>query len=155
MPTYYVERDGHIMTTENPECWPSHKRLPTKEGWLRYREQCRQELLAILKPGMTVYTILRSCSKSGMKRTISLFVIPDDGDGKPGVRTINHRVAQLIGAREVDGGIVMTGCGMDMGFSAVYSLGRALWPDGTPEPHGRRNGAPDTDGGYALNHRWA
>lgn len=22
------------------------------------------------------------------------------------------------------------------------------------EPHGRRNGDPDSDGGYALKHRW-
>lgn len=154
MTTSYVERDGHIMATDNPSFWPDHKRLPAKEGFIRYREQCRQELLAIIKPGMTVYTILRSVSRSGMKRTISLFVIPDDGDGKPEPRTINHKVAQLIGAREDDDGIVMTGCGMDMGFQAVYSLGAALWPDGTPEPHGRRNGADDSSGGYALRHSW-
>lgn len=36
----------------------------------------------------------------------------------------------------------------------VYSLGRTLWPDGTRAPHGRRNGQPDSDGGYALKHSW-
>lgn len=43
---------------------------------------------------------------------------------------------------------------MDMGFHVVYALGSALWPDGTPAPHGTRNGEPDTAGGYALKHEW-
>ena len=45
------------------------------------------------------------------------------------------------------------GCGMDMAFDAVYTLGSSLWPLGTPTPHSTRNGEPDTCGGYALNHR--
>ena len=50
-------------------------------------------------------------------------------------------------------GLRMQGCGMDMGFEAVYRLGYALWPDGTDKPHGTRNGEPDTDGGHALKQR--
>jgi hypothetical protein len=53
-----------------------------------------------------------------------------------------------------DGGIKIGGCGMDMGFDLVYSLGATLWPNGTRKPHGTRNGEPDSAGGYALNHRW-
>lgn len=52
------------------------------------------------------------------------------------------------------GGLKVGGCGMDMGFSVVYGLGMALWPNGTPKPHGVRNGEPDSDGGYAIGHRW-
>jgi hypothetical protein len=48
----------------------------------------------------------------------------------------------------------MSGAGMDMGFELVYRLGQAMWPNGTPEPHGTRNGQPDSDGGYALEHKW-
>jgi hypothetical protein len=51
-------------------------------------------------------------------------------------------------------GLTVDGCGMDMGYSVVYSLGYAMWPKGTPEPHGIRNGEPDSDGGYALRHAW-
>jgi hypothetical protein len=51
-------------------------------------------------------------------------------------------------------GITIGGCGMDMGFELVYQLGYALWPNGTPAPHGTRNGEPDTNGGYALRQRW-
>lgn len=50
--------------------------------------------------------------------------------------------------------IKIGGCGMDMGFALVYELGMKLWPDGTPEPHGQRNGEPDSNGGYALRQRW-
>jgi len=42
----------------------------------------------------------------------------------------------------------------DMGFQIVYQLGQRMWPDGTPKPHGRRNGQPDSAGGYALKHQW-
>lgn len=47
-------------------------------------------------------------------------------------------------------GLIASGCGMDMCFSVVYNLGMVLWPNDTPEPHGRRNGQPDSCGGYAL-----
>ena len=52
------------------------------------------------------------------------------------------------------GGLKIPGGGMDMGFSVVYGLGHALWPNGTPKPHGTRNGEPDSEGGYAIGHRW-
>jgi hypothetical protein len=48
----------------------------------------------------------------------------------------------------------VNGCGMDMGFSVVCNLGAMLWPMGTDTPHGTRNGAPDSAGGYALKHKW-
>ena len=51
-------------------------------------------------------------------------------------------------------GIVVDGCGMDMGFHLVYSLGATIWPSGTNKPHGTRNGEPDSCGGYALKSRW-
>lgn len=53
------------------------------------------------------------------------------------------------------GGVRVGGCGMDMGFHIVYTLGHAMWPNGTRKPHGTRNGEPDTAGGYALKHKWA
>lgn len=49
-----------------------------------------------------------------------------------------------------DGALMLGGCGYSKPSHIGYSLGRALWPDGTPEPHGTRNGEPDSDGGYAL-----
>lgn len=112
------------------------------------QDEARAELRAILKPGDTVNCILRHVSASGMHRRISLvtkdlrqldWLIERAGWGK---------------TRANKEGLVADGCGMDMGFALVYDLGRRVWPDGTPEPHGTRNGAPDTDGGYALKSRW-
>lgn len=110
-----------------------------------------KDLRAMLKPGDTVYTRLNHCSRSGMMRVIDLFVIRDN---EP--RRITWSACQATGTAYNDRheGMRMDGCGMDMGFAAVYHLGRVLWPVGTPEPHGTRNGEPDRDGGYALKHRW-
>lgn len=109
------------------------------------------DLRSMLKPGDTVYTRLNHCSKSGMMRVIDLFVIRNN---EP--RRITWAACQATGTTYNDkhDGMRMDGCGMDMGFAAVYNLGAVLWPDGTPEPHGMRNGQPDTAGGYALKHRW-
>lgn len=115
------------------------------------RAEALADLRAMLKPGDTVYTRLNHCSRSGMMRVIDLFVIRDN---EP--RRITWQACKAMGDtyNEKHEGLRMDGCGMDMGFAAVYNLGRTLWPDGTPEPHGSRNGAPDSDGGYALKQRW-
>jgi len=110
-----------------------------------------ERLLELLKPGDTVYTILRHVARSGMSRSIQLKIVLD-GD----IVDITYYAARAMGDR-IDakhGGIRIGGCGMDMGFALVYALGRALWPQGTPEPHGTRNGEPDHEGGYALKQRW-
>lgn len=113
------------------------------------------ELRKLLAPGSTVYTVLRHVSSSGMSRRIDLYVILPDRDGKPRLQFLSGYVGRVLGyKRHKDGGLVVGGCGMDMGFHLVHSLGYAMWPDGTPAPHGRRNGVPDSDGGYALRHEW-
>lgn len=84
-------------------------------------------------------------------------LILERGGTKAGdkIRNISRLAAGAIGARLSKGGdVIMGGAGMDMGFALVYSIGRAIWPNGTSKPHGRRNGEPDSDGGYALNHEW-
>lgn len=37
---------------------------------------------------------------------------------------------------------------------AHLQSGRDGIPNGTDKPHGRRNGEPDSSGGYALKSRW-
>jgi hypothetical protein len=86
-----------------------------------------------LKPGDTVWTVLRHVSRSGMQRTVSLVVIEDDGNGNgPEVRDIDGVVARALGLTfdRDRGGVKVGGAGMDMGFHLVYELGRALWPEG-------------------------
>lgn len=110
-----------------------------------------EEVKQILQPGDTVYCVLRHRATSGMMRHISFFTVRDGG-----IRYLDHYIAELCGYKYAsDGrGVKIRGCGMDMGWHVVYNLGAILWPDGTPEPHGTRNGELDRDGGYALRSSW-
>jgi hypothetical protein len=148
MKTYYVQTaEGQVYATHNPEYWKECRILTKSAGSALYREQTRASMLESIKPGDTICCIIRSVSSSGMSRRISLF---HTADGK--LRDITHNAAVIMGDSCTDGAIRVQGCGMDMCFHTVYTLGRYLWPNGTPEPHGRRNGVPDSDGGYALRH---
>jgi hypothetical protein len=121
----------------------------------------KQDAIAQLRkwisPGDTVYTILRHVSASGMTRDIGIVLLKKDEKGNSYFLHPNYAVAEALGygrsPRGADG-VRVGGCGMDMGFQIVYSLGAVLWPNGTPKPHGRRNGEPDSTGGYALKHQW-
>jgi hypothetical protein len=98
-------------------------------------------LLEVLKPGDTVYTVLKHVSSSGMSRRIDVLVVTKDG----GIRNITHLVAPVTGFKrsKVDGALTVSGCGMDMGFHVVYSLSRALFEDGV-KCTGKR-GCPSND----------
>ena len=114
-------------------------------------KEAQAYLLEILQPGATVYTDLRHCSASGMTRWLDLYCVED---GR--IRNITRLACKAGAMRWCSRRDAMKagGCGMDMGFAAVYELGCHLWPAGTPEPHGTRNGEPDSNGGYALRHQW-
>ena len=83
----------------------------------------------LLPPGTTVYTILRHVSKSGMSRDITLDILTQDLP-----LDITALAAEAMGARLSkscpDAAIRVGGTGMDMGYHLVYSLARALYPDG-------------------------
>lgn len=89
-----------------------------------------EEMRKKLKPGDTVYTILRHVSRSGMYRVIDAFVIRNNVPLR-----YSWTIARAIGARydKRHEGIGISGCGMDMGFEIVYNLGRYLFPDGFGE----------------------
>lgn len=119
-------------------------------------------LRKMLRPGDTVYTVLRHVARSGMSRGIDVYVIKKN---RPVWITayVGHAIGQPQSLHDWKGqrGLRIGGCGMDMGFHVVYSLSRAMFPKGfIPAKVGRhgRNGTPatelDTDGGYALNHQW-
>lgn len=91
------------------------------------REQAIAKLRSWLKPGDTVCTILRHVSKSGMTRHIGLVIIKGGETLHP-----DYAAATALGWRQQaqNGAIIVEGCGMDMGFQIVYSLGRVLFPEG-------------------------
>lgn len=148
---HYMELDGGlIIKTDDASTWSEGKQLTAKEGKAKSMTYARERLLEIVEPGSTIYTVLRHVSRSGMQRRIDLYAI---NNGEP--RYLSGYAATLLDMKlSREGGIVTNGCGMDMGFDLVYSLGRCLWPNGTDKPHGYRNGEPDSDGGYALKHQW-
>lgn len=79
-----------------------------------------------LKPGDTVHTILRNVSRSGMQHEIGLVILKDGTDLHP-----NYSVARVLGERMGKrDGIIVGGCGMDMGFHVVHSLSSVLFPHG-------------------------
>jgi hypothetical protein len=154
MAKFYRNAAGEVYESWNsglPHS-PDDVAVTQKEGKEAKQEQAKQELRKLLKPGQTVYCILNHVSSSGMSRSISLAI----GGKKGEIRKLDYLVATARGEHidEKHGGLKVSGCGMDMGFHLVYSLGRMLWPNGTRKPHSTRNGAPDRDGGYALRSTW-
>lgn len=136
---------------------------------LAKRDEARATLREFLKPGQTVYTTLKHVSRSGMQREIGVHSI-EDGE----VRWLSGLVARACGNRlGKRDGVIMGGCGMDMGFAIVYELSSALFREGfncigksnghasgwcpsNDHSNGDRNYEPHhhQSGGYALRHRW-
>ncbi len=122
-----------------------------------------ESLKEIIKPGDTVYTVLRSVSRSGMSRSIDLYIIDTDRDGKPYPHRISWQVAKACGFGWDNNrdAVKVSGAGMDMGYHLVCTLGHVLYRDGFTREDGKsygRNSAPvdtiDKDGGYALRQEW-
>lgn len=109
----------------------------TKQEKITEREYAREYLADILKSGDTIFTVIRSVAPSGMSRTMSLYLVKDNN-----LMNITYYAAHALEWRlvEVNGSRVMRvgGCGMDMGFHAVYTLSSVILNDG-----------------YAINQRWA
>jgi hypothetical protein len=122
-------------------------------------------LRAMLRPGDTVTTVLRSVARSGMSRHIDVYVISENQPF-----WLSGHVAAVLGYRQArDGSLIVSGAGMDVGFSVVYDLGYAMWPNGflctgnrcRSNDHfnapGREYVADVTrhaNGGFALNQVW-
>lgn len=151
MAIYFMQSDktGIAYESSNGKPWAESDIKITKKAYLEWvRKDAGNFLRRKLKPGSKVYTILKHVSASGMRREISVVIA-----NKNEVIELDYHVSKLLDASiGPNGGIICHGCGMDMGFDLVYRLGYHLWPKGTRKPHGTRNGAPDSHGGYALKH---
>lgn len=128
-----------------------------------------ERIREFVKPGDTVYTILRHVSSSGMLRVIDVKAL-GMYEGKPHVYHIGYNVALALGYKWDDKreGLRVGGCGMDMGYHIVYNLSRSLFGqdftcigEGCPsndhtngDPKGYEVGHKHLDSGYALNHAW-
>jgi hypothetical protein len=88
--------------------------------------EAAQELNNILKdiPTDTIYTVIRHVSASGMQREISIKMI-DAGR----IIHLDYLVSTATGRKiGKHGGIVMKGCGMDMGFALVDGINHLFSP---------------------------
>jgi hypothetical protein len=118
--------------------------------------EARRSLKKHIRPGTTVYTVLRHRSQSGMSRRIDVYVIRKN---RPCCLTLD--VSRLLGwpLSNKDEALVVGGCGMDMGHHVVYSMSSVLFPKGfklAKNQHGRNGDKSgfDSDGGYAVKQEW-
>jgi len=137
----------------------------TKKEKDQYKSDAIAYLKKVLKPGSNCYTTLNGVSSSGMRRYISVVIpctITKFDKKKLGIMNITHYVANACGLRlHRNKGLIVDGCGMDMGFHIVYNLGRTLFPNGGSlkdtnviRRHQEEGRGKEIDGGYLLNHDW-
>jgi hypothetical protein len=110
------------------------------------KQECIEQLTDWLTPTngekTTIYTITRHVSASGMSRNISAFCIKNNE-----IVELDYFIGRITGFKHSkNGGLIIKGCGMDMGFHLVYTLSRALYENNIQRP--------DNDGGYILNQKW-
>jgi hypothetical protein len=127
------------------------------------RQEHIERLRDKIKPGDSIFTVLKHVSKSGMYRVIDVYRMEDN---EPIRISFGVAMATDMGYDRKHEGVKASGCGMDMGFEVVYNLGYSLWPKGFGCPgencpsndhaNGDRDRTPHhhNDGGYALRHRW-
>ncbi len=125
-------------------------KMSNAAGKVARQKYCIRELKKLIKPGSTVYTILRNVSRDGMSRQIDTVIVR-----KGKIQNITQLVGDATYTRiGKHGSLVVGGYGMDMGFAVTYDLGCFMWPKGTRKAHGRRNGSPDHGGGYTFRQAW-
>jgi predicted transcriptional regulator with HTH domain len=100
------------------------------EQWAHSEAMLRK----FLSEGDTVYCILRSVSRSGMRRKIDLFCIVME-EKKPRIQYLSGFASVVMGRRISQNGIIVNGCGMDMGFALVYDLSVELFGHGDALRH--------------------
>jgi hypothetical protein len=92
----------------------------------------------------TLYFVIESVSRSGMSRTMRVYVQATDDQGRPYMQWITGHVARVLGWRMARGwkdGVRVDGCGMDMCFHLVDCLLRAVFgygPEALNANHYRR-----------------
>jgi hypothetical protein len=131
---------------------------------MEQRAEALERLRALgIKPGDTLYTVIKHRARSGMLRVLDVYYIKDNEPLR-----ITWAAAHAAGYSydERHEGARMHGTGMDMGFALVYAVSHALYPvytctgdhcpaaEHTNNPTAARDGKTEHKDGYALNHRW-
>lgn len=132
----------------------------TKKEKREAKSEALVKLREWIKAGEKVYTTVTHVARSGMQRSIRVFIMRDN---EPFEITGYTAHALDYPRDDKNGGVKVGGCGMDMGFHIVYNLGRTLFPDGgslaktntTRRSQAERAGEKiERDGGYLLKQVW-
>lgn len=126
------------------------------------KEQATEFLREHLNAGDTIACTVTHVTRSGMNRSIMGIICID---GEP--VDISPWIAAATGNRfdRNNGGVKMSGCGMDMGFAMVYELSARIFDEficigeacpSNDHSNGDRDYTPHkhSDTGYALRQRW-
>ena len=94
------------------------------------KQKAQAEAVATLKEwgladGTTVYAKVNKVSRSGMFRRVALFIITKDWEPID-ISYLSAKALDWGYKVGYDGGIAVSGCGMDMLFHTVYSLSYAM-----------------------------
>lgn len=119
---HYMQDDQSVFMTASPEYHPKATKLPQARGKELYRLQSIEKVKAMLEGVDTVYGIVRHVSASGMSRDIDLYIIKDN---RP-VYLTGYASTILGYPMAKNRGMKVGGCGMDMVFHCVDSLGRSI-----------------------------
>ena len=139
--TYYLSTSDQRVYNFN------HK--PSGDDWqpvsqAKGKELEKQQAIDMLKNIFTsmpedqrvIYCVLRSVSKSGMSRTIDFFTIDNE---RP--QHLSGLIKMALGYKfGKNAGLVIGGCGMDMGFHVVYTVSSVVFGG--------------TRGGYEIKSQW-
>lgn len=109
------------MTTPNPNNNDRTRRSRDMERALE-----TANLKAWLKPGATVYAVLRGHSRSGLSRTLEFYVVFNREICR--ITWSVGRILDLTYDERLEA-LRMKGCGLDLGREIVERLGTALFDD--------------------------
>lgn len=89
-------------------------------------ETAKDKLIGLLSDTDTIYTVLRSVSKSGLSRVISFHIVY-----RGAIINLNYYIGAVLDYKpsKARDGLVVKGGGMDMGFHVVEMLPRELGID--------------------------
>ena len=90
------------------------------------KETAKEQLISLLSETDTIYTVLRSVSKSGLSRVISFHIVY-----RGAIIHLNNYIGTVLDYKpsKSRNGLIVKNCGMDMGYHAVTSLLRKLGMD--------------------------
>lgn len=130
------------------------KRLTKKDVEAEQRAEAVETLRKLgVVADAEVTAIVVNVSRSGMRRTVRLFVATtstEHGVTRAHVEDITLLAARAMGDKcDKHGDLVIPGCGTDVRFLSVYNLSQAMFPN-TPGVEYKDRHGKVISGGYVL-----